>query len=215
MKFPLILMNEAEREVYEYFDKHIRALPKNSDGTVNTSARGFHDNDVDAFRHAYVSGVFTQEYSETAADIFGRLNEFFGPDLYSNSNNPRSLNMDLWNNSVGRKYGKTSRSREALLKKLRKALEVGELITDPADIRNYRGAKSDPERASKPIVAIKKDEKGRNELFFDVVKRQVFTLEEFLDHISAGSYPGYVIKEIHGRPTPVSKPDKRRTNNIG
>ncbi len=92
MKIPPTLRDEAEAEAYQYFDENIRELPKNSDGTINTSAPGFHDNDVDAFRHAYVSGVFTQEYSETAADIFGRLNEFFGPDLYSNSTNPRSLN---------------------------------------------------------------------------------------------------------------------------
>jgi hypothetical protein len=215
MKAPWALMREAETESYEYFDTNIRPLPKSPDGTTNVSARGFHDNDVDAFRHAYVSGVFTQEYSETVADVFGRLNEFWIPDLYSNSKNPRSLNMDLWNNAVGRKYGKKSRSRESLLKKLHKAIEAGELLTDLADTRNYRGARSNPERASKPIVAIKKDKNGRNELFFDIVRQQIFTLAEFLDQIAVGSYPGYVVKDIRGRPTPVSKSDKRRTNNIG
>lgn len=67
MKLPGSLRDEAEKESYDYFDKNIRVLPKNPDGTINTSARGFHDNDVDAFRHAYVSGIFTQEYSETTA----------------------------------------------------------------------------------------------------------------------------------------------------
>jgi len=215
MKIPPTFRDEAEAESYEFFDKNIRELPKNPDGTINTTAREFHDNDVDAFRHAYVSGVFTQEYSETAADVFGRLNEFFGPDLYSNSTNPRALNMDLWNNSVGRKYGKKTNGRTTLLKMLQKALKDGELITDPTDRRNYRGAKSNPERASKPIVAIKEDKNGRNELFFDIIKRQGFTLAEFLDQINAGAYPGYVVKEIRGKPTPVSKRDKRRTNNIG
>jgi hypothetical protein len=215
MKTPSALRDEAEAEAYKYFDENIRDLPKNPDGTINTSAPGFHDNDVDAFRHAYVSGVFTKEYSEIAADIFGRLNEFFGPDLYSNSTDPRSLNMDLWNNRVGRKYGKKSKSRGTLLIKLQRALEDGELITDLADRRNYRGARSNPERASKPIVAIKEDKNGRNELFFDIVKKQVFTLAEFLEQIDAGEYPGYVVKDVRGKPTPVSKPDKRRTNNIG
>ena len=99
MKIPPTLRDEAEAEAYQYFDENIRELPKNSDGTINTSAPGFHDNDVDAFRHAYVSGVFT--------------------------------------------------------------------------------------------------------------------LAGFLDQIGSGEYPGYVVKDVRGKPTPVSKPDKRRTNNIG
>lgn len=68
MSAPWTLRDEAELEAYRYFDMNIRELPKKPDGTINTSVSGFHDNDVDAFRHAYVSGVFTQEYSETAAD---------------------------------------------------------------------------------------------------------------------------------------------------
>ena len=62
--------------------------------TENLTPSGgvFQHNDVDAFRHAYVSGVFTQEYGENAAEVFGRLNEFLGPGVYSNSKNPHSLN---------------------------------------------------------------------------------------------------------------------------
>ena len=33
-------------------------------------------NDVDALRHAYVSGVFTMEYSSLVARILGDMNEF-------------------------------------------------------------------------------------------------------------------------------------------
>ncbi len=76
MKLPNDISNEAEAECYEYFDKNIRPLPKDNNGKIDPSRGGFHDNDVDAFRHAYVSGVFTQVYSETAADIFGRMNEW-------------------------------------------------------------------------------------------------------------------------------------------
>lgn len=73
--WPPNLSREAEMEGYLYFDKNIRNLPKNPDGTINTSVSGFADNDVDAFRHAYVSAVFTQEYGKKAANIFGLLNE--------------------------------------------------------------------------------------------------------------------------------------------
>ena len=59
MKSPRKLRNEACTESYEYFDKNIRPLEKNPDGSINERAHGLHNNDVDAFRHAYVSGVFS------------------------------------------------------------------------------------------------------------------------------------------------------------
>ena len=110
MKIPWVLRDEAEAEGYRYFDKNIRPLPKDASGNIDATKGGFTDNDVDAFRHAYVSGVFTQEYGETAADIFGRMNEMNPADVYSNSANPGSRNMDLWNNAVGRKYGLKART---------------------------------------------------------------------------------------------------------
>jgi len=70
MKNPLSLQNEARDEAYRYFDKKIRPLPKDASGKIDPSAQSLENNDVDAFRHAFVSGVFTQEYGETAADIF-------------------------------------------------------------------------------------------------------------------------------------------------
>jgi acylphosphatase len=73
--WPPDFMKEAQVEGYVYFDKTIRRLPKNPDGTVNIYASGLADNDVDAFRHAYVSGVFTQEYGEQVAKILGWMNE--------------------------------------------------------------------------------------------------------------------------------------------
>ncbi len=53
------IKNEALEEAYAYFDRHIRSLPKNKNGKIDQTVDGFADNDVDAFRHAYVSGVFT------------------------------------------------------------------------------------------------------------------------------------------------------------
>lgn len=110
--------DEALEEAYLYFDQNIRVLPKLPSGKINPVARGLEGNDVDAFRHAYVSGVFTQVYGEETADVFGRLNELDLASLYSNSQNPDSKNMDLWNNGIGRKYGKKTNSRKVLLKKI-------------------------------------------------------------------------------------------------
>ncbi len=115
------LKKEARDDAYDYFNKNIRPLSKLSNGNVHHEALGLEDNNVDAYRHAYASGVFTQAFSEKTADILGRLNEFRPADLYSNSGNPGAENMDLWNNSVGRKYGKRAKNREELLKLLHKS----------------------------------------------------------------------------------------------
>ena len=50
------------------------------------------------------------------------------------------MNMDLWNNAVGRSYGIRFKTRKALSRELLKALKNGELITDPGDHREHTGA---------------------------------------------------------------------------
>jgi hypothetical protein len=52
--------DEAESEAYEYFDKNIRPFPRGNNEKIDTNKGGFQNNDVDAFRHAYASGVFTE-----------------------------------------------------------------------------------------------------------------------------------------------------------
>lgn len=211
MRWPKIVKDEEEAEAYDIFDKNVRRLPRNKDGKIDPSLGGFYDNDVDAFRHAYVSGVFTQEYNETAANVFGQGNELLPADLYSNSNNPGSENMDLWNNSIGRKYGAKTKSRKGLAKKLLQALKKGELITNPNDKRKYDASRN----KIKSVIVLKEGEKGRNEFFYDVRKKQILTAAEFIALIENGSYPDYSIKVFKGIPTPVSRPDGRGTNNLG
>jgi len=69
------LKNEARDESYVYFNQHIRALPKDVSGNIDATQAGFVDNDVDAFRHAYVSGVFVLERGVTSAKFYGFLQE--------------------------------------------------------------------------------------------------------------------------------------------
>ena len=131
------LKDEALEEAYEYFDKNIRSLPKNKDGKVDQFARGLVDNDVDAFRHAYVSGVFTKELSVNEAKFYGFLQELFGGNGSSTNNSEAAKNMDYWNNDVGRKYGKKATNRDQLIKTIHEALTNGELIIDFDDPRQY------------------------------------------------------------------------------
>ncbi|MCM2321946.1 MAG: hypothetical protein NDJ90_01650 [Oligoflexia bacterium] len=209
------LFEEARAEAYEYFDHHIRRLPKGANGRVNARAAGLDDNDVDAFRHAYVSGVFTQEYGELTANILGLANEYDPVGQASNSMDPRSMNMDLWNNRVGRKYGKKTRGRKTLLKLIHQALERGELIVDLDDSRKFSGLTAAPKRMPKSIIALTKSKSGRNETYYDLLKRVVMTRVELVERILAGAYSGYSVKVIRGIETPVSRRDGKRINNIG
>ena len=59
---------EAAKEANEYFDKYFGA---NTDPLAHNDAR-------DAFRHAYVSGVFSMERGETVAKALGWINEIKG-----------------------------------------------------------------------------------------------------------------------------------------
>ena len=209
------MKEDTRDEAYQYFDLHIRKLPRNADGTIKSFGPGIDDNDVDAFWHAYVSGVFTQEFGETIANLLGLLNEFDPISSASNTIDPRSRNMDLWNNRVGRKYGKKTNGRKTLLKLIHQALKNGELIVDLKDKREFAGKKSAPKRISKPIIAISNSKSGRNELYYDLLKKIVMTRLELVESIHAGNYPGYSVKLIRCIDTPVSKRDGKRINNIG
>jgi len=150
------------------------------------------------------------KYNEYVADLLGRMNESLNADLYSN---PGGLNMDLWNNAVGRKYGKKTKNRKELLNRIHKALKEGELVVNPDDPRKYKGA-SHRATKSRPIVVLK-EENGRNEVFYDTAKNIILTREQLIALIEGGQYRGYTIKNIKGAPTPVSNPDGRKTNNLG
>ena len=169
---------------------------------------------MDAFRHACVSGVFTQKYGEKAANRLGELNEIFPVAWYSNKTNPKALNMDLWNNHVGREYGKKFKEKKELFKALHHALNNGELIENLDDSRKYTGQKGNTVSLSRPIIVLLENEKGRNDVFYDMFKNQIYSRDEFVEKIQAGEYPGYTVKMINGVKTPVSKPDGQDTNNL-
>ncbi len=102
-----------------------------------------------------------------------------------------------------------------LLKLIHKALKNGELITNPADPREFTGATEPPKHLSKPIIALSKSSSGRNQTFFDLQRGLTLSRVELVTLIQAGKYRGYSVKLIRGVETPVSKRDSRRINNIG
>ncbi len=215
MKTPFIwrLRDEACNEAYEIFDKNVRQLPRGSDGQIKEDA-AFHDNDVDAFRHAYVSGRYTQEFSSKTAEILGILTELIS--LMSPSPNfPRSKNMDLWNNAVGRKYGRATRTKEQLSHLLLKALKNGEMIISLRDARKFLGKTEIKFRENKSVIVLKQSKTKKNELFMDLTDRTVMDRDDFVNLIQQGEYPGYRVSNIQGILTPISRSDRSSSNNLG
>lgn len=213
--YPPSLKKEAKDEVYQLIDKKYKKLPKDNNGKINELAEGFEDNDVDALRHAYVSGVFTQEYGEYLADLFGRLNEKFPGGGVSSSNSELSMNMDLWNNSVGRKYGKKTKSREKLFTLLLQALKRGEFIIDLSDPRKYKGAGVIKENVSGLVIVLEESKTGENLTFYDLSKKTTMNKGEFVASIKNGEYPQYEIRNIDDQETPASIRDGIVFNNLG
>ncbi len=203
-------LDTIESESYEFFHANIRKFPTKSEGSIDFKKAKLYNNDVDAFRHAYASGVFAQRYGERTARFLGWANEFF-----SFEGSPAEENMDFWNNYVGIKYGKKCKSPEKLLELLKEALAQGELIIDPADKRKNKDYKETKPSEEKPIAVLKRSPTGRNELFCDVLKGIVMTRAQFVKNIESGKYPGYRISRLQGIKTPVSKSDDTSDNNLG
>ncbi len=209
----LTLMLEARLEVYQFIDTHYQPMPKKSDGAIDEYAKGLSNNDIDALRHSYVSGRYVMEFDEGTADIMGRLNEF--KNFNFGTKDVPGENMDLWNNSVGRSYGKKATTKKELFDSLLKALKKGELIIDFKDPRKFKGNKSIKRLPKSFVIKIKETKTGSNIEFLDVRKKEVMTKNDFIMAIRQGKYPGYAVRKHHTGEFPYSTRDKFSFNNLG
>ena len=214
MEIPfLTLENEVADEIYALIDKHLKPLPKNSDGSINKESKGFQHNDVDALRHAYASGVFTMKYGENVAAFLGIARELFPGS--SGSDAAKSRNMDLWNNAVGRKYGKKAKTRTDLFQFLLKALNNGELIIDLKDGREYSDDTNiNHKKMGSRVIVLAETKTGANILFLDTKEGMIFSRDVFVAKIKRGEYGNdYEIRVMNGKEVPASKRDG--TDNLG
>lgn len=207
------LKNEALLDLNKRLDKDLRPMPKKPDGSFDPYGLGLEDNDVDALRHAFISGVYTIEYNGGTAELLGRLNEF--TTFHSQSTSAQSENMDLWNNAVGRSYGKKTKTWDDLYLKLMKALKTNELIIDLKDTRKYKGEKSIKRLPKSFVIKIKENKTGANTDFLDVRKKVIMSKSDFIAAIREGKYPGYAIRKHHSGEFPYSTRDKFSFNNLG
>ncbi len=209
----LTLMLEARLEVYKFIDSQYKPMPKKADGSFDEYAKGLGNNDIDALRHAYVSGRYTMEFGEETADILGRLNEF--KNFNFGTKEVPSENMDLWNNAVERLYGRKAKTGKELFEFLLKALKAGELIIDLKDKRKYKGEKNIKRIPKSFVIKIKETKTGANIEFFDVRKKVLMTKENFISAIKQGKYPGYAVRKHQSGEFPYSTRDRFSFNNLG
>lgn len=65
------------------------------------------------------------------------------------------------------------------------------------------------------VTVTQESETGRNERFHDNITGADMTRAKFVRKINKGSYDDYYVREINGVPTPCSKPDSNKSNNLG
>lgn len=207
------LKDEALIDLYKRLDKDLGPMPKKPDGSIDLYGIGLEDNDVDALRHAFISGVYTMEYNEGTAELLGRLNELSSLD--SQSTSALSVNMDLWNNDVGRFYGKKTKTWDELYLKLMKALKANELIIDLKDNRKYKGEKNIKRLPKSFVIKIQENKTGANTEFLDIRKKIVMSKPDFILAIKQGKYPGYAVRKHLSGEFPYSTRDRFSFNNLG
>lgn len=120
-------------------------LAKRPDGTFQSQG---HNDQLDAFRHAYTSGRVTQLAlgQQWIARKFGDDAEI-GP---AHPNDPYEHRMDLWNNEAGRRLGDQTSGRDALARQAYDALRHGDLATGLNDPRLRQLFPDDPRLARPP-----------------------------------------------------------------
>lgn len=65
------------------------------------------------------------------------------------------------------------------------------------------------------ITVTQETNTGRNTKFHDNITGKNMTRAGFVKEIKRGSYNDYYVREINGVPTPCSKPDSSKRNNLG
>ncbi|WP_126944726.1 hypothetical protein [Xanthomonas sp. BRIP62409] len=134
---------EIEQEAYRHYEQLSGiTLAKRPDGTFQSQG---HNDQLDAFRHAYTSGRVTQLTlgQQWIARKFGDEAEI-GP---AHPNDPYEHRMDLWNNEAGRRLGDQTSGQDALARQAYDALRHGDLATGLNDPRLRQLFPDDPRLA--------------------------------------------------------------------
>ena len=130
----IALMRVYEQQAYATYESLSgKKLERNKLGFFIPQGNG---DEVDAFRHTYVSAMMAQNFGRCIAYALGEANEIKG-DILDNQKE-RYRNMDEWNNAEGRKIGLNTTTREEIKNAVWKALNDGVLIKNTKDSRTYQ-----------------------------------------------------------------------------
>jgi hypothetical protein len=177
---------EIEQEAYRYYEQ-LSGVPlaRRADGSFQSQG---HNEELDAFRHAYTSGRVTQLAlgQQWLARRFGDDAEI-GP---AHPNDPYEHRMDLWNNEAGRRIGDATSGRDELAREVFGALRRGDLVTGLQDARLRQVFPGDPRLqlpqghpqrdlvTSEDVDRINRDvsrlqDQSRDRAYFDALRRQL------------------------------------------
>lgn len=107
------------------------------------------DDEVDAFRHAFMQAYITANQDEKTAKFLGDTYEKIGDFTHTQPSSER--NMDMWNNAIGREIGDEVKNETSLFRdlttqkmfedmiaeKIYTKIKNGEMITSPKDLRDF------------------------------------------------------------------------------
>lgn len=65
------------------------------------------------------------------------------------------------------------------------------------------------------VSVIKESDTGRNQRFVDNKTNKKMNRKEFVSAIRNGLYQDYYVRKVNNVPTPCSKPDGNKNNNLG
>lgn len=68
---------------------------------------------------------------------------------------------------------------------------------------------------AKTVRVTNESESGRNLKFYDTKSDKNMNRPEFVKQIEQGKFPDYYVRKMNGLKTPISKPDKSESNNLG
>lgn len=141
----------AYNSIYDYEEKG-RKYARKYGLEQNPVYPGWND-EVDAFRHAFMQALIYIHSNGKAAKFVGEAYENVAGFIQGQAKQER--NMDLWNNKIGREIGKDLKAKfkrekytqqeleDYLAEIIVKKIKDGDLITHPSDKRKYTGFAAD------------------------------------------------------------------------
>lgn len=153
-----------EEKAMQYAGKY--ALKRNEENP------GWND-EIDAFRHAYMQAYITINQGKKVAKIIGDVYEKWGD--YNGAQDSKERNMDLWNNEIGRLIGEEVKNEtshfheltrqnmyeDMIAEKIYKRMKKGDMITNPRlESRKYP-SKGKPTGYASQVAPFSRQQIGR------------------------------------------------------